>query len=77
MGIFVSKRRVKNRRFAYEPRFYDPKKDDDIKRRMRVRSRARRRRNPVGNIFFFASMLFFALYIYYKMNGVDLFDYIF
>lgn len=77
MGIFVSKRRSQPRRFVYEPRFYNPKKDDDIKRRMRVRSRARRRRNPVGNVLYFSTMLFFALYIYYKMNGVDLFDYIF
>lgn len=76
MGIFVSKRRKQPRRFSYEPRYYDPKRDDNIKRKMRIRSRARRR-NPAGNIVFLATLLFFALYIYYKMNGVDLFDYIF
>ncbi|HMB91292.1 MAG TPA: hypothetical protein VKP65_10630 [Rhodothermales bacterium] len=67
MGIFIPSRKVKNRRFSYEPRFYDPKKDEDLKRRMRVKSRARRRRSPAGLLYFFA-LLVFAIYIYQALG---------
>ena len=63
MGIFVPRRRSKPRRFSYEPRYYDPTKDESLKRRMRVHSRARRRRSPLGLIYFVV-LLFFAIYIY-------------
>ena len=63
MGIFVPKRRSKPRRFSYEPRYYDPSKDESLKRRMRIHSRARRRRSPLGLIYFVV-LLFFAIYIY-------------
>lgn len=63
MGLFIPNRRVKHRRFSYEPRFYDPKKEESIKRRMRVGSRARRRRSPLG-LLYFAGLLLFAIYIY-------------
>jgi len=48
MGIFIpgSRSRARNRKFDYEPRFYDPKKDENIKRRMRVQSKSRKRRKP-------------------------------
>jgi len=39
MGV-VSKKRTRNKRFDYEPRFYDPKKDERLKRRMRIKSKA-------------------------------------
>ena len=63
MGIFIPSRRSKPRRFSYEPRYYDPTKDESLKRRMRIHSRARRRRSPLGLIYF-AVLLFFAIYIY-------------
>lgn len=38
----LSRRQTKNRRFTYEPRFYDPSRDERLKRRMRIeRTRAR------------------------------------
>lgn len=67
MGLFISSRKVKNRRFSYEPRFYNPQKDEDLKRRMRIKSRARRRRNPAGLLYFFA-LLLFAIYIYQALG---------
>lgn len=67
MGLFIPSRKAKNRRFSYEPRFYDPKKDEDLKRRMRIKSRARRRRNPAGLLYFFA-LLIFAIYIYQALG---------
>ena len=63
MGLFIQNRRAKPRRFSYEPRFYDPKKDENLKRRMRIGSRARRRRSPLG-LLYFVGLLLFALYIY-------------
>ncbi len=63
MGLFIRNRKVKPRRFSYEPRHYDPTKDESLKRRMRIHSRARRRRSPVGLLYFLA-LLLFAIYIY-------------
>ncbi len=63
MGLFIPDRKVKPRRFSYEPRHYDPKKEESLKRRMRIRSRARRKRSPVG-LLYFAALLLFAIYIY-------------
>ena len=65
MGIFLPGRRVKPRRFDYEPRYYNPKKDDDIKRRMRVQGRSRRR-SPVS-AFYMAMLLLLAFWIYTKI----------
>ncbi len=63
MGLFVPNRKVKPRRFSYEPRHYDPTKDESLKRRMRIQSRAQRRRSPLG-LLYFAALLLFAFYIY-------------
>jgi len=63
MGLIPSSRKVKPRTFSYEPRFYDPRKDESLKRRMRIQGRARRRRSPLGLIYFVA-LLLMALYIY-------------
>lgn len=63
MGLLFQRRRVRPRRFDYEPRFYDPKRDDSLKRRMRIQRKARRRRSPLGLLYFMA-LLLFAVYIY-------------
>ncbi len=63
MGLFTPSRKAKPRRFSYEPRFYDPTRDDSLKRRMRIHSRARRRRSPLALLYFLA-LLVFAVYIY-------------
>ena len=68
MGLLSSGRKAKPRRFSYEPRFYDPTKDESLKRRMRVHSRSRRRRSPLGLLYFLA-LLFFAIYIYNALGG--------
>ena len=62
MGLFVPSRKAKPRRFSYEPRYYDPTKDESLKRRMRIHSKARRR-SPLGLLYFLV-FLFFAIYIY-------------
>ncbi len=35
---FLSRKQVRNSRFDYEPRFYDPAKEERLKRRMRIKS---------------------------------------
>jgi hypothetical protein len=64
MGIFIRKPR-KPRSFTYEPRYYDPSKDDKLRRRMRIKRMSRsKRRNKFTNLLYFAGLLLFALYIY-------------
>ncbi len=58
-----SNRKAKPRQFSYEPRFYDPTRDDRLKHRMRIKSRARHRRSPLALLYFLA-LLFFAIFIY-------------
>ena len=68
MGIFMPGSRAKHRRFSYEPRFYDPKKDQDLRHRMRIKSLSRRkRRNPVG-IILFSILLAMALFVYFQLG---------
>ncbi len=56
-------RRPRPRRFDYTPRYYDSRKDDSLKRRMRIQSRVRRRRSPIA-LYYLAALLLTALYIY-------------
>ena len=42
MGLLSSGRGIRPKRFDYEPRFYNPKKEEKIKQRMRVQSPQRR-----------------------------------
>jgi hypothetical protein len=42
MGL-ISKKQVRNTRFDYEPRFYDPTREDRLKRRMRIKSKSKPR----------------------------------
>ena len=62
MGLLFG-RKPKPRRFDYTPRYYDPRKDESLKRRMRIQSRVRRRRSPIA-LFYLAGLLLTALYIY-------------
>ena len=62
MGLFFG-RKPRPRRFDYTPRYYDPTKDDSLKRRMRIQSRVRRRRSPIA-LYYLAALLLTALYIY-------------
>ena len=68
MSLFLPRTRAKHRRFSYEPRFYNPKKEEDIRRRMRIKSLSRRkRRNPYG-ILVFAILLMMALFMYFQLG---------
>lgn len=67
MGLFGPHRGSRHRRYSYEPRYYNPEKEDRLKRRMRIESKARRRKSPVGLIYF-AIMLALAAYVYTKLG---------
>lgn len=66
MSLFLPGRRVTHRRFSYEPRFYNPERDDKLKRRIRIQSRARRK-SPAGMIYF-VLILVMVVYIYMKLG---------
>lgn len=62
MGLLFG-RKPKPRKFDYTPRYYDPRKDESLKRRMTIKSRVRRRRSPIA-LYYLAALLLTALYIY-------------
>ena len=47
MGL-LSKKQVRNTRFDYEPRFYDPSREDRLKRRLRIKSKVKPRGRHQG-----------------------------
>lgn len=61
MGILGGRRR-KPRKFGYEPRYYDPSKEEDLKHRMRIGRRSRRR-NPTS-LLYLLGLLLFTIYLY-------------
>lgn len=64
MSIIGGSKR-KPRRFDYDPRFYDPSKEDDIKRRLRVRRKSSRR-DPTS-LLYLLGLLVFTIYIYLSL----------
>lgn len=69
MGVFLKSPRAP-RRFSYEPRFYDPKREEDMKRRMRIKSLSHRKRRSPAGIIVFVILFVFAVYIYASLGGV-------
>lgn len=65
MGMFISNRRVRHKQFDYEPRFYDSRKDEKLKQRMRVQRMTRKRGKPQGIIYF---VMLFATVVYFYMH---------
>ncbi len=64
MGLLVPKR-SKPKRFSYEPRYYDPTKEDNLRKRMRIQRKAlSKRRGRFTGLLYLAGLLLFAFYIY-------------
>ena len=63
MGIFLNSKRSKHRRFDYQPRFHNPEKEQKLRDRIRIKSRASRRRSPLGLIYALV-LLTFAIFLY-------------
>lgn len=66
MGLFTPNKRATYRRFTYEPRFYNPEKDEKLRKRIRV-GRQTRRRGPAG-VIYFALILIVVLYMYITLS---------
>jgi len=66
MGLFRPGGR-KNKSFSYEPRYYDPEKDEDLKRRMRAGRKRHNRRSPMS-LLYLLGLLLFALFIYHSLG---------
>lgn len=66
MGLFSAGRGP--RTFDYEPRHYDPDKDDDrdIKRRLESRRARQAQRSPLS-LWFFLGLLLLTLLIYHSL----------
>lgn len=63
-------KRVRPRKFSYEPRFYDPSKDERLKRRMRV-ARPRVRQKSMQPTFIAVGLgLVLALYLYVNIDSI-------
>ena len=62
----LGSRLPKNRKFSYEPLYYDPEKDEQAKRRIHFKSNARKKaakqRSLIWLITLFALALYFVIY---------------
>ena len=67
MGLFIQGKKVRNKKYDYEPRYYNPKKEEKLKQRMRFTAPNKRRRSPVGLIYF-VLLCAMAIYVYQKLG---------
>lgn len=67
--MLIPKHRVRHKRFNYEPRFYDPKADEDLKNRLRIKRKAyaNRRDTRQRTFIIMGILLLMALYIYTRL----------
>lgn len=65
--MFFQRNRVKNHRFSYEPRYYDPSRDENIKQRMRIQSRSLARRKKPTSFLIILALLVMAVYVFLSL----------
>ncbi len=64
MGLFVpGGKRPTARRFDYEPRFYDPTRDETLRQRIRVARGARKRSSPTKALYI-GALIALVLYLF-------------
>ena len=69
MGLFTPGPRVRNRQFNYEPRFYDPQKDENIRRRMRIQSKVHRTSRRPISVLVLIVLLSMAVWLMLRLGG--------
>ncbi len=69
MGLFIPSKRPVPRRFDYEPRFYDPSRDESLRQRLRVARKTRKRSNPTKALYY-GVVLVIVLYILNELGKV-------
>lgn len=62
--MFFGKKKS-HRKFSYKPRYYNPEKEQKLKRRMRIKSKTHRGKAP--SFFWLAALLGVGLYIYFAL----------
>ena len=67
MDLFSPGKRVRPRRFSYEPRFYAPEKDERLKRQIRISRSSPRKRAPT-RLLFFIILLALILFVYLSLD---------
>jgi hypothetical protein len=65
-----ARRRVQPRRFHYDPRFYDPSKDERVKRKMRVERNRVRPKTKQPHFIAVGLGLVLALYLYLNIGDL-------
>ena len=66
----MTRRRAQPRRFQYEPRFYDPTKDERLKRRIRIERTRVRPKTKQPQFIAVGLALLLALYLYLNIDGI-------
>lgn len=67
MALFTLGKKVRNKKFEYLPRFYDPRKDERLKKRMRIKVSTKHRRSPLTLIIFIVLVAMVA-YMYFTLG---------
>ena len=60
--MLIPRQKYRHRKFGYEPRFYDPTKDENIRKRIRIKSKVRRGKH--SNLIWTAMLLVMIFYFY-------------
>ncbi|MBU1098811.1 MAG: hypothetical protein KKA84_00285 [Bacteroidetes bacterium] len=63
-------KKPKYKRFDYDPRFYKPEEDEDVKRRKKIRFSGSRKYNKKGNkkVIILIAFVLAIIYFYLKLN---------
>ncbi|MFV1980271.1 MAG: hypothetical protein ACC655_03890 [Rhodothermia bacterium] len=65
--VFFPGRRIQNRRFSYEPRYYDPTHDENIRQRLRIKSGTYSGRRSPMRLLIILGLLIIAVYLFLSL----------
>lgn len=68
MGIFIPSKQRTNRRFSYEPRYYNPEKEQKLRQRMQIQRRSLSKRRDKTGLLYFLMLLGLAFFVYMKIG---------
>ena len=65
--MFFPRRHRENRRFSYEPRYYNPTHDENIKQRLRIKSSTYSGRQSPKRLLIILALLIMAVYLFLNL----------
>ena len=65
--MIFSRRHVQNKRFSYEPRYYDPAPDENLRQRFRIKGKKLSRRQSPVRLLVILALLVLAVYIFLNL----------